>query len=180
MRIKSAEYLFSKSYSELAEDPFSRVILQHLDEGFRIVDAGCGDGSIFKYDYKSRVALLLGIDARHDLERNQQVHYAAQALLENMPILSNSIDLIFSRFVLEHVRYPQSVFLEFSRVLRPTGKFLIQVPNAYHYFFIANRVLPHKVIQRLASLIDYREEDVFPTFYRANTIKTLKNLGETA
>lgn len=177
---KSAENLFNKFYPEMVADPFSRIVLQHLKGDCRIVDAGYGDGRIFKYDFKSRVEFLLGIDARNDLSRNQQVHYAAQALLENMPVLSNSIDLIFSRFVLEHVRFPQSAFLEFGRVLRPTGKLFIQVPNAYHYFVLANRVIPHKMIQWLASLDGYREEDAFPTFYRANTARTLKNLGENA
>ena len=124
---KPAEKLYYKFYPELVADPFSRIVLQHLKGDCRIVDAGCGDGRIFEYDFESRVALLLGIDARNDLSRNQQVHYAAQALLENLPVLSNSIDLIFSRFVLEHVRFPQSAFSEFGRVLRPTGKLLIQV-----------------------------------------------------
>ena len=142
------------------------------------LDAGCGDGRIFKYEHKEQLNMLVGVDLREDLADNQQIHFGVQADVGNLPFRNNTFDLIFSRFLLEHIKEPEPVFLEFARILRPGGRLLIIVPNAFHYFSLAGRIIPHSWQQRFAGLVGYQAEDTFPTYYRANTGGKLRKLAK--
>lgn len=96
--------------------------------------------------------------------------------LEKLTFKNNSFDSVISLWVLEHLENPAKVFKEIHRVLRPNGLFFFATPN-YDYF-------PLKIIYSLKSLnlnhllnkfIFGREsEDIFPTHYKANTLKEIK------
>jgi SAM-dependent methyltransferase len=171
--------MLNKYYPE-REDVFHKLLLRYIHGCEQVLDAGCGDGSIFTYDFRERVDLLVGLDLRQDLAANSQVRCATRGSVECLPFRNNAFDLIFSRFVLEHIREPENAFVELSRVLQPGGKLIILVPNAYHYFVIAGRIIPHSLQKRIASWVGYRDEDTFPTYYRANTRKTLTTFAHRA
>lgn len=171
------QQMLAKYYPE-HEEIFRDLLTQLLDGCERVLDAGCGDGRIFAYDFKERVDMLVGIDPCHNLAKNDQIHYATRGLVEHMPFADDTFDLVFSRFVLEHVQQPSHAFSEFARVLQPDGTLVVLIPNAWHYFVLAGRMIPHPVQQRIASWVGYREEDTHPTYYRANTCKKLNTLAQ--
>lgn len=102
--------------------------------------------------------------------------------LEHLPFATESIDLLTSNMVVEHLDHPATVFSEFARVLRPGGRVIIHTPNAYSYFVLGSRLLPSgRFKRRLASALDGRaESEIFPTRYRANTPARLRSLMREA
>lgn len=51
--------------------------------------------------------------------------------LKKIPLKDNSVDLILSTSVLEHIEFPDIFFSESFRVLKPGGSLYINVPFAY-------------------------------------------------
>lgn len=109
-----------------------------------ILDLGCGIGSSIDFFRKViPTAKWVGVD----IEASPEVAARQRADEEfhtydgmNLPFDDNSFDLIYSNQVLEHVRYPDKVLAEVSRVLSPTGSFIGQVSQLepYHSFSIFN------------------------------------------
>ena len=79
--------------------------------------------------------------------------------------------------MLEHVSNPDAFMAELDRVLSPTGVFAARTPNKWGYPAIAARLIPNdahaKVIVYVQS--ERKAEDVFPTVYRMNTRRGLRN-----
>jgi ubiquinone/menaquinone biosynthesis C-methylase UbiE len=88
-----------------------------------------------------------------------------------------SVTLVTANMVVEHLKHPEAVFAEFARVLTPGGRVVVHTPNAYSYFVLASRWLPRAWRLRLVQRLDTRTPDaVFPAYYRANTIRKLRQL----
>jgi hypothetical protein len=69
-----------------------------------------------------------------------------------------------------------------ARVLAPGGSLLVHTPNTQNYLVLANiiakKLLPRSVVLKLIG--DNRApEDVYPTYYRANSARALRRLGES-
>jgi SAM-dependent methyltransferase len=143
------------------------------------LDAGCGSGA-FRYDYKSRVSRLIGCDSDPGAKDNPNVHLAVISNLESLPFSDEYFDLIFSRYVLEHLQSPAVVFTELSRVLKPGGKLVVLTPNLHHYVAAISRRTPHWFHETVAVLRGNRPTDVFPTFYRANSRRRLLELCKSS
>ena len=50
---------------------------------------------------------------------------------EDLPFDSESFDLVVLSEVMEHLRFPQKALREVARVLRPAGRLIGSVPNAF-------------------------------------------------
>jgi hypothetical protein len=84
--------------------------------------------------------------------------------------------------VVEHLPAPFTVFHEMSRVLAPGGTLMVHTPNTWNYLVFANilakKLLPRSVVLRLVH--DGRAaDDIYPTYYKANSAPALRNLGES-
>jgi SAM-dependent methyltransferase len=84
--------------------------------------------------------------------------------------------------VVEHLKEPRIAFAELNRVLAPGGTILLHTPNLHNYLVFTNRlvwaVLPRRAHAALVATSERRaEEEIYPTFYRANTQRTLRKLG---
>ena len=89
-----------------------------------------------------------------------------------------SVDVAVSDFVLEHVADPDAFFAEAARVLRPGGTICLRTPNAFSYVALCSRLIPNRhhasVVGRVQN--GRKEEDVFPTYYRANSRRKIRKL----
>ena len=94
------------------------------------------------------------------------------------PQPDNSVDLVLSRYVLEHVRGPDVFFRNLRRVMRPGGRFLFLTPNRWHPAAVVSRVLPlsfkREVLKRMRGV---DEDDVFGTYYRMNERRVVASLA---
>jgi ubiquinone/menaquinone biosynthesis C-methylase UbiE len=89
-----------------------------------------------------------------------------------------SIDLIICDYVLEHIEFPEKLFSEFNRVLKVGGLICCRTPNLFSYFGLASNFVPGKFHQKIVPKLQAvrKEEDIFPKFYRCNSIYRLKRI----
>ncbi len=111
-----------------------RVVRRLVPAEARILDVGCGEG-------ESSVPGAIGLDAALGplKEAGRRGLRPVQADAEApWPLRDASFDWVLLLDVLEHVPDPLSLLQEARRVLRPSGKLLVTVPNGAH---MANRIL---------------------------------------
>jgi SAM-dependent methyltransferase len=109
---------------------------------------------------------------------NSTIDAGAVANLARMPFKDNCFDKIVSRMVVEHLEDPGSFFQEASRTLKPRGELIILTPNKYGLVTMLARLVPNSLRSRiLERLTGEAGDDVFPTYYRANTIRSLDKLA---
>ncbi len=114
-------------------------ILQMV-EGKTVLDIACGEGygtSILS----SRARQVFGVDINPDLVEHASRKYNQENIsflhgsASQIPLASNSVDIIVSFETLEHIDADtQNLFLaEVKRVLRINGVFIISTPNKKNY-----------------------------------------------
>ncbi|MBI2761116.1 MAG: methyltransferase domain-containing protein [Chloroflexi bacterium] len=114
-------------------------LLPHLRPGMRLLDAGCGGGSI-TVGLAGVVAPgeVVGLDQeQHRLD--QALALAAERGLSNvrfehgdiyaLPFPDGSFDAAFAHHILQHLHDPLAALLELRRVLRPGGVIGIRDPD---------------------------------------------------
>jgi ubiquinone/menaquinone biosynthesis C-methylase UbiE len=107
--------------------------LKHLKidlNGKKILDAGCGIGSLSTILGKSTTSDIFGCDAS-ELRIHQAKKSTAHkenffvADLASLPCKDETFDIIFVRFVLEHTLDPSTILRELYRVLKSGGHLVI-------------------------------------------------------
>lgn len=174
-------------------DDGSLAFYQRIDSllhpDMTVLDLGAGRGAQFiasegKYlrrvmPARGRVAKFVGVDVDPVVTTNPSLDEAFVVdPSEPLPFEDASFDLIYSDWVLEHVEYPDSFVGEVSRVLKPGGWFCARTPGKWSYIAVASRMVPEKLQQKAINAVqeDRQEQDVFPKFYRMNTLGTLTAL----
>jgi len=166
------------SLEQLVFGPLHNALSRAEFEGATVLDAGCGKGTWILKPYKPRFHLLVGMDI-YDPPNNMADAFTL-GTLEGIPFRDASFDLVMCYLVLEHVKHPDRVFGELGRVLKPGGTLIFKTPAAYAPTGLLTRLLPHKVHCDLKGLIGVASDDVFPTYFRCNTLRDLRRLLENA
>jgi SAM-dependent methyltransferase len=80
--------------------------------------------------------------------------------------------------VVEHLRDPLDQFAKICRILKPGGIFLFHTPNILGYTTILARLVPRTLKNTFVYFFHRRkEEDVFDTFYKANSPAIIRKLA---
>lgn len=157
-----------------------------LNPSDRVLDVGAGRGawvesttSKFKLalrSLKGKCAEYIGVDVDAAVLNNPTTH--TNLLIANgvFPVDDESIDLILSDYVLEHVEDPASFVREVNRVLKPGGWFCARTPHKWHYVSCIAQIVKNKSHSRVIGIVQPEREsiDVFPTAYRMNTLGDIK------
>ncbi|QLH82886.1 class I SAM-dependent methyltransferase [Halosimplex pelagicum] len=117
------------------EWPATRSLLPDLD-GLRVLEAGCGAGDYTEY-FLEQGGEVVAVDATEAAVERVRERYADDLvtvrhadLTEPLDFLADeSVDLVVSQLVLEHIADWRPVFEEFARVLRPDGRFVFSTGN---------------------------------------------------
>lgn len=109
------------------EQSTRKLINEFIEPGMKVLDVGVGLGRLWE-GYKG--VQLYGIDISFPylrIAREKGVNIAF-SLVEDMPYLDNTFDIVTACDVLEHVIDLHACILQMIRVLKPGGKLIIRVP----------------------------------------------------
>jgi SAM-dependent methyltransferase len=171
-----------------AQTVYEEVLSDFVDGSTEWLDLGCGRRILSPWQgdqerqLVERSKRITGIDYDlASLQDNTSVRQKTRADISHLPFKADVFDLVNANMVVEHLRSPLGQFNEINRVLRPGGLLVFHTPNALGYQTVLSRLFGHGIKRRLAFVFDGRaQEDVFPTYYRANTRQRVTQLaGDT-
>lgn len=145
--------------SNLSWSAMSELLTARLDAlpgPLRILEAGCGRDWPLKLSVPYR---LTGLDLDPDaLAARTDLHEAVVGDLRTAEFPARSFDVIYSAYVLEHVRGAEQVLERFLRWLAPGGMLIIQVPDRDSAYGFLTRVTPmwaHVLVYRYMFGLDW-------------------------
>jgi len=117
---------------DLSAEPLWRAIRDHVPQGGLFLEAGCGTGRWVAF-LSDRGIRTVGVDyAFSGLQVGRSVDpslWLLQADCRSLPFGNNTFDVVLSFGTVEHdVQGPQSLLLEFYRILKPNGVLFCSVP----------------------------------------------------
>ncbi|MTH96779.1 class I SAM-dependent methyltransferase [Roseibium sp. RKSG952] len=135
----SAEAAFSKSYSSMGtfQKHRGRLLLERVEvaDGATVLDLGCGTGAMIR-DLQKAVGAsgrVIGIDpdawrlqlARAGIDQEAAAVRFIEAVATDLRgVADETVDLVFSNYVLHWVLDIPAMLAELFRVLRPGGQFV--------------------------------------------------------
>ena len=101
----------------------------NLKKNSKILDLGCGRGE-FLLGF-----INCGLDG-YGIDQSDQASNLVQnkrlkkgSIDKKLPYLDNSFDIVFSKSVIEHFYYPEKIFSEIYRILKPGGFIITMTPD---------------------------------------------------
>jgi len=117
-------------------------------KGMRVLEVGAGTGRDSVALAKAGAEVITLDYAPRSLELIRQASTAAGVDVGMvggdglaLPFADGSFDLVFHQGLLEHFRDPMPMLHEHTRVLKPGGQLLVDVPQRYHYYTLGKHVL---------------------------------------
>lgn len=150
-----------------------------------VLDAGCGRGAHIDdpNDYRRNLHSLrgkcrkvVGLDIDPIGATNCFIDEFVQNNSYQWPLESNTFDLIYSDFVIEHLDDPNAFLKECYRVLKPGGYLCLRTTNRLGYVALISSLVPNRLHYRVLQRVQTsrNEAGVFPTFYRCNTPRAMR------
>jgi SAM-dependent methyltransferase len=159
---------------------FEREVNRRLQPGFVLLDAGCGRTAPILARYRGRAARLIGIDLVDFPQQIDGLELHRRDLAAT-GLADESVDVIMSRSVIEHINNPARVYGEFARILRPGGSVVFLTANLLDYASLIAAVIPNRLHPWIVARVEGRaEEDVFPISYKSNTRRAIRRWAARA
>jgi SAM-dependent methyltransferase len=131
-----------------------------------------------------RARFVVGVDLDPALGGHSSIRNLLRCDASALPFKDGVFTLVTSSFVVEHLERPDAVFAEIARICRPGGRLVVVTPNLLNYGMLVAAATPYRFHLWWKKLsyffargewVDH-EEDMFPTFYRANSVSRLRRL----
>jgi SAM-dependent methyltransferase len=165
-------------YPTYREDAFITHVTGMVLADMEVLEIGAGSGRGLQavFPLKGACRRYVGIDLDPRVMDNPQLDEAHVCDADSLPFVANRFDLVFHSFVAEHLKDPERTFAETMRVLKPGGSVVFTTPSKYYYPMMLAQMTPTWVhallVKRLGS--GRVSADVFPTFYRINTMRSIR------
>lgn len=116
-------------------DQLAQYLIERFDigKGSRLLDVGCGRGD-FLYGFRNCGIDAIGIDGAASAGENMVGGIDLET--DKLPFEDNSVDVIFTKSVLEHIHRPEKMLTECFRVLKPGGRIIAMVPDWHTCMYI--------------------------------------------
>jgi len=120
-----------RQHAQRTADEAAAFLLPELRPGMRLLDVGCGPGSITR-GLAARVApgQAIGLDLSRETLATARAEAAARGLdnlryeegsVYELPFAEASFDVVYAHQVVQHLREPDAALREMLRVLQPDG-----------------------------------------------------------
>lgn len=111
-----------------------KLFVQLVGTGKVVLEVGCRAGNLTQHYVSGNT--LVGVDIDRAAlklfeERLGSKGYWVDVDTEPLPFLNGAFDVVVFSEVMEHVRFPKKALAEICRVLRPDGRLIGSVPNAF-------------------------------------------------
>ena len=147
-----------------------RAIQGRLRDDSAVLDIGCGRTAPNLSRLKAPGRTLHGIDVIDFTVDDPALHLVRNDVRAMTSIASSSIDLAYSRAVMEHLEEPEAAYAEIARVLKPGGVYVFTTPSIYDYGSLAALLISNRFHARIVTATEGRAgEDVFPTVFGSNS-----------
>lgn len=163
------------------DDVYEALMEKIVTEKSVWLDVGCGR-NIFPSNAKlsrilaDRAELLVGVDPDETLNDNPYVHEKFLGSMEDFQD-TRKFNLVTMRMVAEHVDQPEQLLASLTRILAPNGIAIIYTVYKYSPVPIVTNLVPFKLHNPAKRILWGTEPaDTFPTRFKMNTSKALKNL----
>jgi SAM-dependent methyltransferase len=166
-----AERLADKYFGDAVHPytTFENVVRQRVLPAHTLLDAGCGHGAPVLRTFIGSAKTLIGVDLVNFDDEMPGITLVNRDLGDT-GLPSNSVDVIMSRSVMEHVTDPPRVYGEMNRLLRPGGHFIFLTGNMWDYSAIIAKLVPNRYHPWIVARTQGRsEQDTFPVAYKTNT-----------
>ena len=161
-------------------------IKPELDKTHLLLDAGCGNGTHSRNTNARTFGIDIDFNKIKEAQENQKNDIVRSSgrpddrtksfyflgSCEYVPFKKNTFDTILCHSVVEHLKNPNQVFKEFSRVLKKKGKLIILTSNILNPFYLANKILFLSIRKKLSAILT-RSINRTPTYYKANYVSAL-------
>ena len=117
-------------------DEVAGVLSSLIPEGARVLDVGCGTGSISSHIIANRRVSLVGLEPDGDrAQRARERGLTVRIALLSREIIAElgSFDVVLFADVLEHLADPWSLLTLAKTALQPNGVIVASVPNVAHW-----------------------------------------------
>jgi 2-polyprenyl-3-methyl-5-hydroxy-6-metoxy-1,4-benzoquinol methylase len=167
------------------QEIYGSVVRRYVHEKTKWLDVGCGwrmlgeDLEAMEDDLVTSAGIVVGCDMDfQSLTKHRNIRKLVLASAQALPLQEGSFDLVTCNMVVEHLSDPEQSFAQMARMLSSGGRLILHTPNLWNYAVFMNhtiaRLVPRKFLLGLIKLADNRDkDDVFITFYRANTTARL-------
>jgi ubiquinone/menaquinone biosynthesis C-methylase UbiE len=166
---------------------YADVVHGAINPGSAWLEVGCGHEIFVPWARPAatlleKCKLVVGIDYDFEsLTKNKTIHNRVVGDLLNLPCRDQAFDHITANMVMEHVSDPVKALKSIERLLKPGGIFIFHTPNYRHYWTFLASLVPQKLKNKMIEFVEERtEDDVFPTFYRLNTVSSIAEAASLA
>lgn len=184
---KTYEFLKRRIVPQLrySQSIYEDVLVSSVNEGAAWLDVGCGHHLLPTWRGDSertllrRAGMVVGIDYDFvSLTKHRNIKNTVQGVADHLPFIDECFDTATANMVVEHLDDPRVQFAEINRVLKPGAEFIFHTPNETGYFAVLRRLVPKRLVKRLAALLDGRDgDDVFDIQYKANSEVKIRRLA---
>jgi len=144
-----------------------------------VLDIGCGRSAPILSALKGKVKERIGIDLIDFVANQEGMRLLNNDVCAMTGVDSDSIDLAYSRSVMEHIFDAEAAYAEIARTLRSGGKYIFITPNMWDYGSIISMLIPNRFHAFLVKAVEGRDEqDTFPAHYKSNTFRTIRKLAK--
>lgn len=167
-----------------AQTRYGRLLKDLIPPGAVWLDIGCGrqvvpSWALPEADVKSIVGSagrIVGIDFDDAILEHPHLNERVIASGYDLPFAPETFDIVSANMVMEHIGDPARLLTEVGRVLKPGGRFVCVTPNARSPLVRTATFVPDGLKKRIVWYLERRHaEDVFPTFYRFNDSRTIRD-----
>jgi ubiquinone/menaquinone biosynthesis C-methylase UbiE len=139
---------FSETYERERHHGYHRLIdelelalVRRHGAGRDVFEAGCGTGLLLK-EAAGFARTATGLDLSRGMlgAARQRGLKVVQGSLTDVPMPSNSVDLVYSMKVLPHVPPIREAIAELARIVRPGGHLLLEFYNPWSLRYLAKRL----------------------------------------